>query len=136
MPKKKRLGEISEKSFAHNAGRYADRAPGPKGALGPPSPWLSAEQKKFWRQMVKSAPSALGESDRCNLEMACLLRWKLVSGRIENREMATLLAVLKALGMCPRNRPPAASPATEQDEFAEFSSVESAVVVCASDLPS
>jgi hypothetical protein len=109
MPRKP-FEKLKPGNVAHNADKYRKdgRLPStqPEGELGPPSPFLTAAAKEIWKQLVDSAPSGLGESDRALLEMACDLRLKVSKGKASNSEMATLLSIMKSLGFVPKYRKP------------------------------
>lgn len=117
---RKDICEITEVNLKRHKGRYAERETvRPVGRLGPPSPWLTPEQKKCWRQMVKCAPCVLGANDRGLLELAVVLRTKLAKGDMSSGEMANLIVCLTKLGMVPANRRPTEEK-TEPDEWADF----------------
>ena len=80
------------------------REPKTAGKLGLASQWLSAEQQKIWKRLVKFTPAVLGESDRTLLEIAVVMKSKLEAGTIENAQIAQLLSVLSKLGMVPKER--------------------------------
>lgn len=93
-------------TISNQASRIVNRAREPKtaGKLGLASQWLSAEQKKIWKRLVKFTPAVLGESDRTLLEIAVVMKSKLEAGTIENAQIAQLLSVLSKLGMVPKER--------------------------------
>src|SRR5882762_5516527 len=90
------IDQISPESAAHNKGRMDARlrSPKPRGKLGPASKWLTEEEKKIWRKLVKSSPAVLGESDRCLLEIAVTLKAKLETHTIENAQITQLMTCL------------------------------------------
>jgi len=98
--------QLNPDSLAHNKGRFAARSLEPKvhGELGKPSRWLSKEQKKIWKLLVKNSPAILGESDRTLLEIAVVLKAKLEAGNIENSQITQLIQCLTKLGMVPQTR--------------------------------
>jgi hypothetical protein len=105
--------QLSPDSVAHNKGLYAarDREPKAKGELGKPSRWLSKDQKKIWKLLVKDSPSDLGESDRTLLEIAVVLKAELEAGNIENSQITQLIQCLTKLGMVRRlGRPSSQNP--------------------------
>ena len=103
---RKPQSQLSPDSMAHNKGLYAarDREPKAKGKLGAPSGWLTKEQKKIWKVLVKNSPAILGESDRTLLEIAVVLKAKLEAGNIQNSQIAQLIQCLTKLGMIPLTR--------------------------------
>jgi hypothetical protein len=98
--------QLSPDSVAHNRGLYAarDREPKARGEVGSPSRWLTKEQKKIWKVLVKNSPAVLGESDRTLLEIAVLLKDRLEAGDIENSQITQLIQCLTKLGMVPQTR--------------------------------
>jgi phage terminase small subunit len=100
------LQSLTPGTISNQASRIVNRAREPKtaGKLGLASQWLSAEQKKIWKRLVKFTPSVLGESDRTLLEIAVVMKSKLEAGTIENAQIAQLLSVLSKLGMVPKER--------------------------------
>jgi phage terminase small subunit len=100
------LQSLTPGTISNQASRIVNRAREPKtaGKLGLASQWLSAEQKKLWKRLVKFTPSVLGESDRTLLEIAVVMKSKLEAGTIENAQIAQLLSVLSKLGMIPKER--------------------------------
>lgn len=100
------LQSLTPGTISNQASRIVNRAREPKtaGKLGLASQWLSAEQKKIWKRLVKFTPAVLGESDRTLLEIAVVLESKLEAGTIENAQIAQLLSVLGKLGMVPKER--------------------------------
>ena len=100
------LQSLTPGTISNQASRIVNRAREPKtaGKLGVASQWLSAEQKKIWKRLVKFTPSVLGESDRTLLEIAVVMKSKLEAGTIENAQIAQLLSVLSKLGMVPKER--------------------------------
>lgn len=110
---RKTLSEIDERSKRKHSGRYAGRTEGarPQGELGPPSKTLTALQKRAWLEMVKSAPVALGESDRSALEVCAVIRAKVLAGTARSSEMALLISTQRLLGLIATNRKP-----REEDE--------------------
>jgi hypothetical protein len=115
--------ELSPESVAHNKGMYAKRALEPRtaGQLGAPSRWLSKEQKKVWKALTKNSPAKLGESDRCLMEIVCVLKAKLEKAEIENVQITQLLSCLNKLGFIPHSREavPEKKP-TIPDEWSEL----------------
>jgi len=97
---------LSPDSLQINKRHYIARRNEPKtaGQLGAPSRWLSKEQKKIWRELVKNSPAVLGGNDRTLLQVAVVLKSKLEAGTIENAQIAQLLSVLSKLGMVPKER--------------------------------
>ena len=93
-------------SLVHQAAQIVKRTKEPKvaGRLRGPSRWLTPEQKKIWRALVKYSPAVLGESDRPLLEIAVVLKDKLEKATIENAQITQLLSVLSKLGMIPKER--------------------------------
>jgi hypothetical protein len=81
-----------------------DREPKARGEVGSPSRWLTKEQKKIWKVLVKNSPAVLGESDRTLLEIAVLLKDRLEAGDIENSQITQLIQCLTKLGMVPQTR--------------------------------
>jgi phage terminase small subunit len=100
------LQSLTPGTISNQASRIVNRAREPKtaGKLGLASQWLSAEQKKIWKRLVKFTPAVLGESDRTLLEIAVVMKSKLEAGTIENAQIAQLLSVLGKLGMVPKER--------------------------------
>ena len=100
------LQSLTPGTISNQASRIVNRAREPKtaGKLGLASQWLSAEQQKIWKRLVKFTPAVLGESDRTLLEIATVLKSKLEAGTIENAQIAQLLSVLSKLGMVPKER--------------------------------
>jgi phage terminase small subunit len=100
------LQSLTPGTISNQASRIVNRAREPKtaGKLGLASQWLSAEQKKIWKRLVKFTPAVLGESDRTLLEIAVVMKSKLEAGTIENAQIAQLLSVLSKLGMVPKER--------------------------------
>ena len=98
--------QLNPDSLAHNKGRFAARALEPKtfGELGRPSKWLTPEEKKIWRTLLRSAPAQLGENDRTLMEIAVVLKAKLEAGSIENPQITQLIQCLTKLGMIPLTR--------------------------------
>jgi hypothetical protein len=98
--------QLSPDCVVHNKGLYAtrDREPKVKGELGAPSRWLTKEQKKIWKLLVKNSPAILGESDRTLLEIAVVLKDRLEAGNIENSQITQLIQCLTKLGMVPLTR--------------------------------
>jgi len=112
--------QLSPESVVHNKGLCAarDREPRTKGELGAPSRWLTKQQKKIWKLLVKNSPAVLGESDRTLLEIAVVLKDRLESGNIENSQIAQLIQCLTKLGMVPQTRQAVkAEPEAEPDEW-------------------
>jgi phage terminase small subunit len=111
-------------SVQNHAARYIARQNEPKvwGRLGAPSRWLSSEQKKIWRKLVKNSPALLGESDRTLLEIAVVLKSKLEGGTLENAMISQLISVLSRLGMVPKSRDavPTKKKSAEPDEWSEL----------------
>src|ERR1039458_7147570 len=66
------LQSLTPGTISNQASRIVNRAREPKtaGKLGLASQWLSAEQQKIWKRLVKFTPAVLGESDRMLLEIA------------------------------------------------------------------
>jgi phage terminase small subunit len=117
------VSELSPESVAHNKGVYAKRALEPKtaGELGLPSRWLSKDQKKIWKSLVRFSPAKLGESDRCLMEIVCVLKAKLEKAEIENVQITQLLSCLNKLGFIPHSREAIPEEKTpEPDEWAEL----------------
>jgi phage terminase small subunit len=100
------LQSLTPGTISNQASRIVNRAREPKtaGKLGLASQWLSAEQQKIWKRLVKFTPAVLGESDRTLLEIAVVMKSKLEAGTIENAQIAQLLSVLSKLGMVPKER--------------------------------
>jgi phage terminase small subunit len=98
--------ELTPSSIQQNKRFYIARQNEPQvaGHLGAPSRWLSKEQKKIWRALVRFSPAVLGESDRCLLEIACVLESKLEGGTVENALISQLISVLSKLGLVPKSR--------------------------------
>ncbi len=115
--------ELNPASLLQNKRHYIARRNEPKvvGQLGAPSRWLSKEQKKIWKALVRNSPAVLGESDRTLLEIAVVLKAKLESGSIENAQITQLLSVLSKLGLIPKSREavPEKKP-TEPDEWEQL----------------
>jgi phage terminase small subunit len=93
-------------SVQNHAARYIARQNEPKtaGQLGAPSRWLSKEQKKIWKLLVRNSPAILGENDRTLLEVAVVLKSKLEGGTLENAMISQLISVLSKLGLVPKSR--------------------------------
>jgi phage terminase small subunit len=100
------LQSLTPGTISNQASRIVNRAREPKtaGKLGLASQWLSAEQQKIWKRLVKFTPAVLGESDRTLLEIAVVMKSKLEAGTIENAQIAQLVSVLSKLGMVPKGR--------------------------------
>jgi hypothetical protein len=102
--------QILPSSVEHNAAALEKRlkrmTTSTVGTLGNPSRWLTKDQKRIWKQLVKAAPGLLGENDRTLMEIACVLKDKLEKQNIENAQLTQLLGVLKSLGMIPPERVP------------------------------
>jgi hypothetical protein len=98
--------QLNPDSLEHNKGRYAARVldSKPVGALGRPSKWLTAEEKKIWRALVRSAPAVLGENDRTLMEITVCLKAKLEERKLNNQQMTQLLNCLLKLQIIPRER--------------------------------
>jgi hypothetical protein len=115
--------QLSPRTLTDHPGRYRARQdePTPVGELGPPSKWLSKPAKAIWRLLVKHAPAKLGESDRCLMEVVCVLKAKLESGVISGPQTSQLLIGLDKLGFIPYSREaiPEAKP-KEEDEWASL----------------
>jgi len=121
MKTKLPIALVGPSSLKHNAGRYADRlsSPGPRGMLGRPSRWLSDREKEIWRELVRSSPCELGESDRILVELVCVLRGRLERRAIDSTQIVQLISALGKLGMVAMHRKPA-SHTKETNEWADF----------------
>ena len=102
-----------------NPGRFSGRNDPTSPLLGPPSRWMTADQKKAWKMFADELPW-LVESDRPMLEVAATLRALLIAGKgmaINNTQVYS--AVLSKLGATPadRSRTQPLSAAEEEDEF-------------------
>ena len=98
--------QLSPESLEHNKGHYAarDRDSKPVGTLGRPSKWLTPEEKKVWRALLRSAPAVLGENDRTLMEITVCLKAKLEKRTLTNQQMNQLLNCLLKLQIIPRER--------------------------------
>ncbi len=104
------LSQITPASAEHNKGRLEDRlkklTTTTVGKLGNPSRWMTKDQQRIWKQLVKAAPGMLGENDRPLMEITCVLKQKLESQNIENAQITQLINCLQKLGMIPAERAP------------------------------
>ena len=104
------LSQITPASAEHNKGRLEDRlkklTTTTVGKLGNPSRWMTKDQQRIWKQLVKAAPGVLGENDRPLMEITCVLKQKLESQNIENAQITQLINCLQKLGMIPAERAP------------------------------
>jgi 2-iminoacetate synthase ThiH len=90
--------------------------------LGRASKWLTPEEKKIWRTLLRSAPAHLGENDRTLMEITCLLKAKLEKRTHTAREQSELINCLKQLGIIPKERLAVKPQADERDEWDEVDS--------------
>ncbi len=74
-PPPKPLSQISPTSVEHNKGRLEDRlkklTTTTVGKLGNPSRWMTKDQQRIWKQLVKAAPGMLGERQTANGDHLC-----------------------------------------------------------------
>ena len=98
--------QLNPDSLAHNKGRFAARSLEPKtyGELGRPSKWLSPEEKKIWRTLLRSAPAQIGENDRTLMEITVCLKNKVEQRTWRTSDLTELIKCLKQLGFVPKER--------------------------------
>jgi hypothetical protein len=104
------LSKLSPGSATHNKGRIENRlakqeASKPQGRLGAAPTWLKPEEKKIWKQLVKTATAQLGANDRTLLAIAVTLKSKLETHTITAAELSQLISCLGKLGYIPVDRP-------------------------------
>jgi hypothetical protein len=119
---KKALDQLEPQSVTAHRGVVDARLASPKtrGKLGLPSKWLTVEEKKIWKKLVKSCPAVLGESDRCLLEITVWLKAKQEDRTIEGSQVSQLINCLSKLGMIPADRKPYVEKKKEEDPLNEF----------------
>jgi hypothetical protein len=84
--------------------RFAGRSDPRTGRLGAASPWLSAEQAAVWGLFLAEFPW-LEESDRCLVEIATVLRARLLTGEdIGASGLNQLRLCVGAMGGSPTDR--------------------------------
>jgi hypothetical protein len=107
-PPKTPLAAITPESAVHNKGVIDARlrASVPIGKLGNAPQWMTKEEKKIWRTLVKTAPSQLGANDRTLMEIAVTLKAKLEAHTITTAELSSLISCLTKLGYIPVDRAP------------------------------
>lgn len=99
-----------------NPGRLKDRENEPvnKNPIGRPPTWLSKEEKKAWRIIVKeSIDGVLGETDRMLVAMASKLSAKMIADKITQQEYAMLNRCLGQMGFTPTDRAKLSVPKTK-----------------------
>src|SRR5438477_12067376 len=98
--------QLNPDSLAHNKGRFAARSLEPKtfGELGRPSKWLTPEEKKIWRTLLRSAPAQIGENDRTLMEITVCLKNKVEQRTWRNSDLTELIKCLSQLGFIPQTR--------------------------------
>lgn len=118
------LQSLTPSTVSNQASRIVARSLEPKtfGKLGRPSKWLTPEEKKIWRTLLRSAPAQLGENDRTLMEITCLLKAKLEKRTHTAREQSELINCLKQLGIIPKERQAVKPEADEKDEWDEVDS--------------
>jgi phage terminase small subunit len=99
--------------------------PKPTGKLGAPPSFLSAEEKKIWKELEGIiTPGVLGNSDRWAIEIACNLMAKRRDGSIKTQELSMLLSLLGRLGMTPADRSKVAGvpeqPGKKEDPWSSY----------------
>lgn len=67
-------------SSLKNPGLFKDRRDPAADPLGPPSPWMDTDTVAAWKCFVREVPWLM-ESDRMHLEIACMLRGRLMAGK-------------------------------------------------------
>ena len=104
------LSKLSPGSVAHNKGRIENHlarqdASKPQGRLGAAPTWMMPEEKKIWKQLVKTATAQLGANDRTLMAIAVTLKSKLEAHTIAPSELSQLISCLGKLGFIPVDRP-------------------------------
>jgi hypothetical protein len=81
--------------------KYADRREPKTAPLGEPSPYLTGRARAAWFSFAAELPW-LAESDRSTLEVACLVRGKLMNGDdLAANHLTVLRQCLSMLGATP-----------------------------------
>lgn len=118
--------EVAEAKGAalKNPQRYRGRSSHKLDPLGPPSPWLTPEQKASWKALAAEVPW-LARSDRALVELTAVLRTRLQRDPegMGVAAIAQLRMCLSQLGATPTDRTKAPSSEPEEpanDPAAEF----------------
>lgn len=91
-------------SAIKNPQRFKDRADPKSPKLGKPSAWLSPEQAVTWEAFKKEIPW-LGESDRTLVEIASVVRSRLIAGEEVGVQALNLLRqAISQMGGTPADR--------------------------------
>lgn len=100
-------------SFKGRPGRKAQRQaePVPVAGAGNPPRYMTTDQKKVWREIVKKTPEGvITAMDRCTLEIVVTLLHRFreatsgKSERLQGAELSALMRGLSSLGMTPADR--------------------------------
>jgi hypothetical protein len=109
MPEPRKPTAILESSgaFDKNPQRRGARAnePVPSGEIGDPPKGFDKTLKSIWREFITEAPpGVLKNSDRKNLELACLVMKEIRRGTAKAADRAQLHKCLVSMGMTPADR--------------------------------
>jgi len=102
-----------------NPARHRGRNDPSVAPLGDPSTFLADDQREVWRQFQAEIPW-LVESDRSLVELATILRTRMIAGgEVGVNQLQVLSAVLSKLGATPVDRSRINAPADDEepDEF-------------------
>lgn len=97
--------------------------PEPTGELGNAPSYMTAEEKKVWRELKRDVPSGvLTSAERIAVELVCRLTSRLRDGSIKPQECSVLRSTLGSLGLTAADRSKVSVKPKEKtkDEWSDF----------------
>jgi len=109
-------------AFIANPQRARKDEPQGRGELGTPPKYLSADEKKIWKEVAKRIPPGVAfESDRDAFELMVRLTTKLRKGELEKvSHMTTLISLWSRFAMTPADRSRVSADKPKESGLAEF----------------
>jgi phage terminase small subunit len=112
-------------SVAKNPSRFKEREnePVPKAPLGNPPTHLAKDEKKCWRELVRTAPyGVIADCDAWSVELAvCLMaEYRADRAAMPASRLNLLHSILGRFGFTPADRSRVSAPQEKKNRFDEF----------------